>query len=99
MTALGIKVPVERRQELPVRWGEGCVECRHTGLYGRQGVFEMLDVGRRVRTLISEGKDATEITHAARVEGMETLREAAIRKLAELGTTFEEVVRVTADAQ
>ena len=53
----------------------------------------MLDVGRRVRALITEGGDANEIAHAARVEGMETLREAAIRKLAEGVTTFEEVVR------
>jgi general secretion pathway protein E len=96
--ALGIKVPVERREALAARWGEGCPECRHTGLYGRSGVFEMLDVGRRVRALISEGGDANEITHAARVEGMETLREAAIRKLAEGVTTFEEVVRLTAEA-
>jgi general secretion pathway protein E len=96
--ALGLKVPVERREALAARWGEGCPECRHTGLYGRSGVFEMLDVGRRVRALISEGKDANEITHAARVEGMETLREAAIRKLAEGTTTFEEVVRLTAEA-
>ena len=94
--ALGLKVPVERREQLRARWGEGCVECRHTGLYGRSGVFEMLDVGRRVRTLVNEGKDATEIAHAARVEGMESLREAAIRKLADGGTTFEEVVRLTA---
>ena len=97
--ALGLKVPQERRDHLKARWGEGCVECRHTGLYGRTGVFEMLDVGRRVRTLINEGKDAGEIAHAARVEGMETLREAAIRKLAEGHTTFEEVIRLTADAQ
>jgi general secretion pathway protein E len=96
--ALGIKIPVERREALRARWGEGCPECRHTGLYGRSGVFEMLDVGRRVRTLINEGKDANEIAHAARVEGMETLREAAIRKLAEGVTTFEEVVRLTAEA-
>jgi len=96
--ALGIKVPMERREQLRVRWGEGCVDCRHTGLFGRTGVFEMLDVGRRVRTLINEGKDAGEVAHAARVEGMETLREAAIRKLAEGGTTFEEVVRLTADS-
>jgi general secretion pathway protein E len=61
-------------------------------------VFEMLDVGRRVRALVTEGKDANEITHAARVEGMETLREAAIRKLADGTTTFEEVVRLTAEA-
>ncbi len=96
--ALGLKVPMERRDQLRARFGEGCVECRHTGLYGRTGVFEMLDIGRRVRVLINEGKDSAEITHAARIEGMETLRESAIRKLADGATTFEEVVRVTADA-
>jgi general secretion pathway protein E len=99
VAALGLKVPVERREQLPVQWGEGCVDCRHTGLYGRTGVFEMLDVGRRVRGLINEGRDANEITNAARIEGMATLREAGIRKLAEHATTFEEVLRVTADAQ
>ena len=96
---LGLKVPSERREQLRVRWGEGCVDCRYTGLYGRIGVFEMLDVGRRVRALINEGRDAADIAHAARVEGMETLREAAIRRLADGSTTYEEVVRVTADAQ
>jgi general secretion pathway protein E len=97
--ALALKVPVERRDELKVRWGEGCPKCRHTGLYGRSGVFELLDVQRRVRQLITEGKDANEIAYAARVEGMATLREAAIRKLADGATTFEEIVRLTADAQ
>jgi general secretion pathway protein E len=58
----------------------------------------MLDVGRRVRALVNEGRDASELTHAAKIEGMETLREAAIRKLAEGVTTFEEVARVTGDA-
>jgi general secretion pathway protein E len=97
VAALGLKIPVERRERLKVRWGEGCVDCRHTGLYGRTGAFEMLDVGRRVRGLINEGRDANEIHHAARIEGMQTLREAAVRKLAEGITTFEEVVRVTVD--
>ena len=59
----------------------------------------MLDVGRRVRQLINEGKDANEISHAGRVEGMEPLRDAAVRKLAEGITTFEEVVRLTADTE
>jgi len=97
VVALGIKVPVERRERLGVRWGEGCVECRHTGLYGRTGVFELLNVGRRVRELIKKGEDATEIARAAKVEGMETLRESALRRLADGLTTYEEVVRVTAD--
>jgi general secretion pathway protein E len=97
VVALGLKVPVERRERLRVRFGEGCPECRYTGLYGRTGAFEMLDVGRRVRALVNEGKPASELTHAARIEGMQTLRETAIRKLAEGITTFEEVHRVTAD--
>jgi general secretion pathway protein E len=97
--ALGIKVPVERRDNLRVRSGEGCVSCRYTGLYGRTGVFEMLDIGRRIRTLINEGKDANEIHHAGRIEGMEPLRDAAVRKLADGVTTFEEIVRVTADTE
>jgi len=99
VSALGLKVPVERRERLRVRWGEGCVSCRHTGLFGRSGVFEMLDVNRRIRTLINEGRDANEITHAGRIEGMESLRDAAVRKLADGLTTFEEVVRVTADTE
>ena len=97
--ALGLKVPVERRESLRVRWGEGCVDCRHTGLFGRTGVFEMLDVGRRIRALVNEGKDANEIAHAGRIEGMEPLRDAAVRKLAEGVTTYEEVVRLTADVE
>ena len=58
VNTLGLKVPVEQRERLVVRWGEGCVDCRHTGLYGRTGVFEMLDVGTRVRGLIKGGQDA-----------------------------------------
>ena len=99
VTALGIKVPVERREQLPVRWGEGCPQCRHTGLFGRTGVFEMLDVGRRVRNLINEGRDASEIDRAGRIEGMESLREAALRRLADGLTPYEEVARVAVDAE
>ncbi|MFP8882022.1 MAG: GspE/PulE family protein [Myxococcota bacterium] len=99
INALGIKVPIERREHLRVRSGEGCVSCRYTGLYGRSGVFEMLDVGKRIRALINDGKDANEIHHAGRIEGMEPLRDAAVRKLAEGMTTFEEIMRVTADTE
>ncbi len=99
VAALGLKIPVERREQLRAKWGDGCVDCRHTGLLGRTGIFEMLDVGRRVRELINANADATEIAKAARIEGMETLRESAIRKLAKGITTFEEVIRVTADLE
>ncbi len=99
VAGLGLKIPIERREQLGVKWGDGCVDCRHTGLMGRTGIFEMLDVGRRVRELVNSEGDATAIAKAARVEGMESLRESAIRKLAKGITTFEEVVRVTADLE
>jgi general secretion pathway protein E len=99
VTSLGVKVPVERQDRLQVRWGEGCVDCRHTGLYGRTGIFEMLDVGRRVRQLIKTGQDANEIARASRIEGAESLRECALRKLATGVTTYEEVLRVTVDGE
>jgi general secretion pathway protein E len=99
VATLGIKVPVERRERLGVRWGEGCPDCRGTGLYGRTGVFEMLDIGKRIRGLINEGKDAMELSNAGRIEGMQSLRDAAVRKLADGATTFEEIVRVTADTE
>jgi len=56
-------------------------------------------VGRRIRGLVSEARDANEIANAARIEGMQSLREAAVRRLAEGITTFAEVLRVTADSE
>ena len=99
IAALGIPVNPNERRRLPVKKGEGCVRCRHTGLYGRTGVFEMLDVSTKIRKLIREGADSKEIGKVAGLDGMTTLREAAIRKLAQGGTTYEEVFRVTAEIE
>ena len=44
-----------------------------------------------------KGADAQRLKREARKNGMRTLRESALRKLAEGVTTFEEVVRVTAN--
>ena len=95
--ALGIPVQPGEHRRLPVKTGEGCVRCRHTGLYGRTGVFEMLDVTTKIRRMIHEGKDSKEIMKAATADGMTTLRQAAIRKLAQGVTTYQEVFRVTAE--
>jgi general secretion pathway protein E len=95
--ALGIPIQPGEQRRLPVKVGEGCVRCRQTGLYGRTGVFEMLDVTTKIRRLIHEGKDSKEIMKAATADGMTTLRQAAIRKLAQGVTTYEEVFRVTAE--
>ena len=83
--------------QLKVAAGAGCPECRQTGMKGRTGVFEVLPVTERIRKLITAKAHAPEITKVARQDGMMTLRESAIRRLAEGVTPFEEVLRVTAE--
>ena len=94
--ALGIPVNPSEQRRLPVKEGQGCVRCRHTGLYGRTAIFEMLEVSSKIRRMIHEGENSKEIHKAAVLDGMTTLRQAAIRKLAQGLTTYEEVFRNTA---
>lgn len=97
MAVLDIRLPPGTEQNLKVREGEGCVRCRGTGLFGRSAIYEILRVTEPVRGLINEKADAPEILRAAQADGTITLREAAVRKLAEGVTSYGEVVRVTVD--
>ncbi len=91
--ALRLAVPPGKR--VKVKEGEGCFECRNTGYLGRTGIFEIMPIDDGIKNLVVEGKDAPEIKREAVKNGMRTLRQSALRKLAEGVTTFEEVVRVT----
>ncbi len=76
--------------------GEGCHECRTTGYRGRSGIFEILPIDQKMKELVIDGADAPKIKREAARTGMQTLRQSALRKLADGVTTFEEVIRVTA---
>ena len=93
--AATLRLTVPPGKKIKVKEGQGCHECRGTGYLGRGGIFEILPIDEAVKALIIEGKDAPEIKREAVKNGMRTLRQAALRKLAEGVTTFEEVVRVT----
>jgi general secretion pathway protein E len=101
MTLLGLDVHALREQgqspELMVAFGEGCVQCRSTGLLGRTGIFEVLEIDDKIRKLIVAKSSASEIIKQARRDGLLTLREAAIKKLAKGATSFDEVLRVTTE--
>jgi len=73
----------------------GCGHCRYTGYRGRTGIFELLTVTARLRPLIIRRASAEELLTAARADGMRTMRENGLRKVAEGVTTLEEVVRST----
>jgi general secretion pathway protein E len=102
LTLLGLNVHELRdhgqEPELMVAFGEGCVQCRSTGLLGRTGIFEVLEVDDKIRKLVVGKSTSTDIVTQARRDGLLTLREAAIKKLAKGGTSFEEVLRVTTES-
>ncbi len=90
---LNLNAPPGKR--IIVREGAGCMRCRNTGYYGRTGIFEILTIDNPIRDLIDRSEDFIKIKEAALKRGMKSLRQSALRKLAEGVTTFEEVVRVT----
>ncbi len=82
-------------ENITVYKGKGCKICRQTGYAGRLGIFEVLEVTKGIRKLITEKSDADVISQAAIKEGMRTMLDDGLQKVAEGGTTFEEVLRVT----
>jgi general secretion pathway protein E len=97
ISLLHMKMPEDSNRKLPVYYGEGCAACRGTGYLGRQAVYEVLPVNEKIVRLINQRADAKEILKTARLDGMLTLREVAIKKLAQGVTTFEEIIRVTTE--
>lgn len=77
------------------RKGRGCERCGESGYRGRIGLYELLVMSDAIRHQIAIGADANVIRAQAIREGMKTLREDALEKLAAGLTTPEEVVRVT----
>jgi type IV pilus assembly protein PilB len=75
--------------------GKGCKVCHNTGYTGRIGVFEVLEVTENIRKLITEKKDSDVIAHEAIEEGMMSMLDDGLDKVAKGMTSLEEVLRVT----
>jgi general secretion pathway protein E len=72
----------------------GCLECRNTGYYGRQGLYEILSISDSIQNLIDDRCDLNALRQQAMREGMRTLRLSGAQKIAQGLTTIEEVLRV-----
>ncbi|RLB55289.1 MAG: type II/IV secretion system protein [Deltaproteobacteria bacterium] len=95
IATLGAALPADGPDQIVSLHGTGCVECRQSGYRGRSAIYEMIEVTDSIRKLIAGRADAAAIKTQARQEGMVTLREAAVRKMIERVTSFEQVVAVT----
>jgi len=74
--------------------GRGCDSCRMTGYRGRLGVFELMMMNDRLRSLILDGASSDQLRAAAHEGGMRLLREDGVQKVLEGVTTVEELLRV-----
>jgi type IV pilus assembly protein PilB len=72
----------------------GCARCGNTGFKGRIGVFQFLPMTEAVARLASRGASHDELDAAAKAEGMQTLWQDGLGKVAAGLTTFEELARV-----
>jgi len=87
----------EKGRKIVVKYGEGCSQCRGTGYMGRTGIFEVMEMNEKIRSIVKDKGDAELIRKAAIADGMVTLRESAVRKMLNGDTTFDEVIRVTGE--
>jgi type IV pilus assembly protein PilB len=73
----------------------GCTRCGGSGYRGRVGVYEVMSVDERVRTLVLEHGSVDEIATAAEQAGMVRLREDGMLKVRAGLTSIAEIERMT----
>lgn len=75
--------------------GKGCSSCGLTGYRGRIGIYELFEVGEKVKELINASDfSLTALRDAAHDGGMKTMFEDGLTKVELAQTTLEEVLRV-----
>ncbi|MBW2452289.1 MAG: type IV-A pilus assembly ATPase PilB [Deltaproteobacteria bacterium] len=75
--------------------GEGCPNCNDTGYKGRIGFYQVMPLFEELREMILSGANTAELKQASMRLGVKTMRQAALTKMCEGVTSFEEVLRCT----
>ncbi|MFH0905524.1 MAG: GspE/PulE family protein [bacterium] len=71
-----------------------CDKCNGTGYKGRVGLFEVLEITSEIKARIAVGDSAQAIRELATKQGMTTLAQDGVGKLAEGVTTIDELLRI-----
>lgn len=82
-------------QPLELARGKGCRSCFQSGYFGREVIAETLMMTPEIREIIMRKGPEREVEMMAKKQGMTTLREHGLMKVAKHLTTLEEVFRTT----
>jgi type IV pilus assembly protein PilB len=74
---------------------KGCPRCGQTGYKGRIGIFQLLVMSENLESLAARNASREELERAAIEEGMRTLWDDGLAKVAAGLTSIEELARVT----
>ena len=90
-----MNVPIDQPCEIydPV----GCPLCNNIGYKGRIGVYEIMELNREMKDIISRRGSTEELKQAALRNGMNTLRMAATKHVLNGITSYPEMVRISFD--
>lgn len=74
--------------------GVGCDQCHGTGFKGRIGIFEVMEIDEKFRTLIIDQASMSVLQEYFKKSGTQTLQEDAVEKVLAGLTTLEEAMSV-----
>lgn len=75
----------------------GCPRCDNTGFKGRIGVYEILEMTQKLKSIIVKSGGAEEIKNQALADGMRTLHMSAAEYVVDGITSFNEMMKVSFD--
>jgi type IV pilus assembly protein PilB len=73
----------------------GCPRCNQTGYRGRIGIFQLMTMNEELETLAAQKASREDIERCAMANGMRTLWDDGLAKVAAGLTSVEELTRVT----
>ncbi len=85
---------ITTHEALTLYRAKGCAKCNFTGYKGRTGIYELVVLDEKMRTMIHNNAGELEIEKYARTRGP-SIRDDGRRKILAGDTTLEEVLRKT----
>ena len=82
--------------EFKIYKAEGCSKCTD-GYKGRVGIYQVMPISEKIGRIVMEGGNAIDVADQAKAEGIDDLRQSALKKVLQGVMSLEEANRVTKD--